>query len=99
LEHFRIGREYNRQKLFQYRRREYDLSTKIWLMHEALRAMPENLRAAAEVIDETPPPADQPVPRFHTPPIPDFEFEKYMPKSANENSEEGNQSDFDDDDD
>ena len=47
-----------------------DLSTKAWLQQEAIKALPEHLRAAALIVDDTPPPEDRPFPIFMTPPVP-----------------------------
>ena len=47
-----------------------DLSTKIWMQQDALNALPEALRQAALVTDDTPPPEDRPFPIFMTPPVP-----------------------------
>lgn len=69
-EHKRIGAEYTRQRMIQDNQFKKDLSTKIWLQQEALRALPPSLRQAAEEVDDTPPPEDRPFPIFMTPPVP-----------------------------
>ena len=73
-EHARIGREYNRQRMIQDNQINKDLSTKIWLQQEAMRALPDHLRKHAEVVDEEPPPRDRPYPIWYTPPIPGANF-------------------------
>jgi hypothetical protein len=40
------------------------------MQQDAVNALPEALRAAALVLDETPPPEDRPFPIFMTPPVP-----------------------------
>jgi len=55
-----------------------DLSTKIWLQQEALKAIPEALRVHALIIDDTPPPPNRPLPIYQTPPIKDFDVSKYL---------------------
>lgn len=77
-EHFKIGREYNRQSTIRHNKLQKDLSTKIWLQHEALAAMPEHLRIEALICDETPAPDDRVMPIFDTPPIKDFDASLYM---------------------
>jgi len=54
-----------------------DLTTKIYLSQDALKAMPANLRANALIIDETPPPPDRPWATYDTPPIPGFNPRDY----------------------
>ena len=87
-EHFRIGQEYARQSTIRSNKHGSDLSTKIWLQQEAMRALRADLRAHAEIIDETPPPPDRPWPIWMTPPIKGFNPRDYM----------GNKGDDDDDD-
>lgn len=77
-EHKRIGREYQQQMMKRRNKTDKDLATKIWLQQEAIRALPEDLRAQAVIIDETPPPSDRPWPVYATPPIKGFDPRKYM---------------------
>lgn len=88
-EHARVGLEYNRQTTIRVNKQGNDLSTKIWLQQEAMRALPPELRTHAETIDETPPPSDRPWPIWMTPPIKGFNPRDYM----------GNKGDDDDDED
>jgi hypothetical protein len=55
-----------------------DLTTKIWLQQEAMRAMTPELREQAEIIDDTPPPPDRPWPIWLTPPIKGFNPRDYL---------------------
>ena len=71
-EHATIALEYQRQSTRLHNKLEKDQSTKIWLQQDALKALPDYLKKAAEEIDETPPPADRPWPRWQTPPIKGF---------------------------
>lgn len=73
-----IAKEYTRQNMIRTNKFNKDLSTKIWLSQEAMRSLPANLRNAAEVIDEMPPPPDRPWAVFDTPPIPGFNARSYM---------------------
>ena len=88
-EHFRIGQEYAKQSTIRSNKEGSDLSTKIWLQQEAMRALRADLRAHAEIIDDTPPPPDRPWPIWMTPPIKGFNPRDYM----------GNKGDDDDDED
>ena len=85
-EHFRIGREYSRQLRIRDNLERKDIATKIWLQQEAMRALPPDLRAKAEIIDEEPPPRGRPWPVWQTPPIKDFDLKKY---SSTEEAQEG----------
>lgn len=57
-----------------------DLTDKIWLQQEALRALPAHLLEHAMIIDDTPPPADRPWPKYDTPPIKGFNPMDYVEK-------------------
>lgn len=83
-EHFRIGRQYQINHRKRQNAMEKDLTNKIWLQHEALRSLPEKLRIAAEIIDETPPPPNRPWPVFDTPPIEGFDPKLYQPDAGDE---------------
>lgn len=80
-EHNRIGKEYNRQSTQDHNRLEHDLTNKVWLQQEAMRALPPKLREAAEILDETPPPPHRPWPLYHTPPIKDFNIDLYVSRT------------------
>ena len=95
-EHYRIGREYNRQTLFRDRRLQYFLATRSWLIQDAIKALPEHLVASAKILDESI--VDIPLPEFHTPPIPDFDYEKYVKMTEEVSNEQNDQSNMDDDD-
>jgi hypothetical protein len=69
-EHARIGREYNRQMFIQHNQEVKDLTLKIYLQQDAMKALPPDLFELASVIDETPPPRNRPYPIWHTPPVP-----------------------------
>lgn len=84
-ENFDIGLEYNRQTTIRHNKNEKDLTNKIWIQCDALDAMPDHLREHAEIIDESPPPADRPWPIWATPPIKGFNASDY----ANANDQEG----------
>jgi Mitochondrial ribosomal protein L28 len=77
-EHSRIAKEYARQSMKRHNQQEKDLTTKIWLQQEAMRAMSPELRAQAEIIDDTPPPPDRPWPIWLTPPIKGFNPRDYL---------------------
>lgn len=77
-EHNRIGREYHRQSTIRQNKMDHDLSNKIWLQQEAIRALPPNLREHAMTIDTTTPPPDRPWPYYETPPIKGFSIHKYV---------------------
>ena len=65
-----------------------DVSNKIWLQQEALRAMPHDLYEEAIKIDDTPPPANRPWPFFDTPPIEDFNIKDYIKSGDGEDDDE-----------
>lgn len=55
-----------------------DIADKIWLQQEAMRALPDHLRAAALVIDDEPPPPDRDgMTIWDTPPIKGFNIKDY----------------------
>lgn len=87
-EHARIGRIYQQKMTQRHNRTQKDLATKIWMQHDALRSLPEGLRAHAETIDDTPPPPDRPWPFFQTPPIKDFNAKQFMGKKEDEDDDE-----------
>lgn len=89
-EHNRIGREYTRQSLIRQNKMDHDLTNKIWLQQEAIRALPEHLREHAMKIDVTPPPADRPWPYFETPPIKGFDIYKYVANESEDDEESEN---------
>lgn len=82
--HRRIGQEFNKQTTILNNTRNKDLQTKIYLMHEAVKALPEDLRAQAMVIDGTPPPPERPFALWDTPPIKDFDIKDHLKKEAAE---------------
>ncbi len=85
--HAVIAKEHARQNMRRTNKFNKDLSTKVWLMQEALRSMPPAVAANALVIDETPPPADRPWPFFDTPPIPGFNAKDYAKGTTNDEEE------------
>ena len=86
-EHERIAKEYQRQSFRRHNALEKDMTNKIWLQQEALRAMPHDLYEEAIKIDDTPPPANRPWPFFDTPPIEGFNINDYV-KSENEDEDD-----------
>jgi hypothetical protein len=85
-EHFRIGKEYNKRTFAEHNKFQHDLANKIWLQQESIRALPEKLREAAKILDESEPPAHRPWPIFATPPIKDFDIDVYAPRERNAGS-------------
>lgn len=81
-----IGREYSRQIRIRTNQEHKDYANKIWLQQEAMRALPDELRAAAEEIDETPPPVGRPWPVWMTPPIKGFDVKQYTMKKNKDGS-------------
>ena len=65
----RIGRTYNIEQFKLHNSLMKDVSTKIWMQSEAVAGLPEHLRAAALIIDESSPPHDRPWPMWQTPPV------------------------------
>lgn len=90
-EHNRIGREYHRQYLSRKNKMDHDLTNKIWLQQEAIRALPADLREQALVIDWTPPPSDRPWPYYETPPIKGFSVQKFLEGESGESGKEQEQ--------
>jgi hypothetical protein len=80
VEHAAIAKEYTRQSAARHRRLEKDVTNKIYLQQAAIHALPDSLRALAEIIDETPPPPERPWPVWATPPIKGFNARDYMGK-------------------
>jgi hypothetical protein len=52
-----------------------DLTLKMYLQQDALKALPPDLKALASEIDETPPPRNRPWPMWYTPPVPGLKLE------------------------
>ena len=99
-EHFRIGKEYNRQCRIRSNQLNKEYATKCWLLNEAVKALPEHLRAHATTVDETPPPEGRQLPIFDTPPIKGFKVSDYLKKGEDEEDEDDYPAiNFDDDDD
>jgi hypothetical protein len=77
-EHRRIAEEFNRMTTLEDQRLMEDISTKCWLQQEAIKAIPnEELRAAALIIDESPPPPHRPFPEYDSPPIAGFDVKDF----------------------
>ena len=76
-EHARIAKTYQRKRLEETNLMNKDIADKIWLQQEAMRALPDHLRAAAEVIDDEPPPPDREFTIWQTPPIKGFNIKDY----------------------
>ena len=87
-EHAKIALTYQRKMTELNNKLNKDLTNKIWLQQEALRALPENLRLKAEIIDEATPPPDRPWPMWATPPIKDFDARQYTGKNKDGEEEE-----------
>ena len=88
VENAKIAKEYQREAAKLRNKLDKDLTDKIWLQQEAMRALPDHLRAHAETIDETPPPEDRPWPDFDTPPIKGFNAQDYMEKKKEDGQKE-----------
>lgn len=86
-EHKRIGIEYNKRKMMRNNMVDKDISNKIWLQQEAMRALPMDLRQKAEVIDQSSPPVDRVMPLWDTPPIKGFNVDDYIQKKEEEEEE------------
>jgi len=103
-EHERIAKEYAKQNQIRHNKYEKDLTTKIYLQKDALKALPEQLKIAASVIDHEPPPSDRPMAVWATPPIKGFDIRDYVGKQNEDDEfdgdddEEINDDDNDDDD-
>jgi hypothetical protein len=87
-EHTRIGRIYQQKTTQRANMYNKDISTKIWMQQEALRALPDNLRIKAEELDESPPPPDRPWPIWMTPPIKDFDYKKFTRAKGEEGEDD-----------
>ncbi len=87
-EHERIAKEYQRQSSIRHNKLEKDLSTKIWLQQEALRAIPSELFEHATTVDDTPPPANRPWPFYATPPIKGFDPKSYLKVEGDDDDDE-----------
>ena len=83
----RIARKYQSEFSKEFFKLQRDLADKTWLMQEAMRALPDHLRAHAETIDETPPPDDRPFPVWDTPPIKGFNVQDYLQKEKTQEQE------------
>ena len=105
-EHERIAKEYVKQNQIRHNKYEKDLTTKIYLQKDALKALPVQLNIAASVIDHEPPPSDRPMAVWATPPIKGFDIRDYVGKQneddefdGDDDDEEINDDDDNDDDD
>ena len=57
-------------------------------MQDALLALPDDLKKAAEVLDDTPPPPDRPWALWQTPPIKGFDVTEFTKNDSSENDNE-----------
>ena len=87
--HAEIAKRYTQESFKQENKMIKDLTNKIYLQQESLKALPEALRIQAEIIDHTPPPSNRPFPIWDSAPIKGFDATKYL----------GNQQDQDDEND
>lgn len=76
-DNFRIGKQYNIQSFRKHNKESQDFANKKWLQTEALASMRPDLRANANKVDRTKPPADRPWPHWDTPPIKGFKMQDY----------------------
>ena len=56
----------------------------MYLMHEAINSLPEELKLKAQIVDRTPPPPNRPYPSWDTPPVVDFDIKEHLKKEAAE---------------
>jgi hypothetical protein len=82
--HAAVGKRYQVESYRLNNQINKDLSVKIWLMHEALRSLPENYRLQAEVMEDSIPPEDRPLPLWDSPPIKGFDPEPFRKKANND---------------
>jgi hypothetical protein len=75
--HLRISKNFTIQSFVRHQRLQKDLANKIWLMSEAMAALPPFLQEAAEAIDVEAPPVDRPWAAWSTPPIKGFDSSPY----------------------
>ena len=76
-EHQRIAREYNQRTSARAHQINKDLTMKIYLRNQAIAMLPPQLQEHAKTPDYTPFPEIRSLPGY-TPPIRDFNPEKYM---------------------
>ena len=58
-----------------------DLTDKVWLMQEAIKALPEQLQQHALLVEDVAAPAERTLPFWDTPPVKDFDIRKYVQTS------------------
>jgi hypothetical protein len=88
-EFFRVGREYNRQMFIRHNTETKDLTTKSYMKTEALNALPPKAKEAAlKSKMRPPPPGYRPYPIFDTPPIPNFDYTRYLQGGSDEHLSE-----------
>jgi hypothetical protein len=75
-EHTRIATKFTKKSFQRRNMLDHDLTNKIWLQQEAIRALPNALQAHALTIDESAAP-HRTLPFWDTPPIRDFDIRKY----------------------
>ena len=73
-----MNKEYTRQLFILQNKFNKDLALKSWLMNDAFNALPEKLRAHAEITNKDPIPDNQPFPLWSTPPIKGFNIREYV---------------------
>ena len=89
-QHEIIAKNFAKQSQIRHNKYEKDLTTKIYLQGDALLALPEQLRIAAEVIDHEPPPSDRPMAVWSTPPIKGFDVRDYIKSNEDEDENDDN---------
>jgi hypothetical protein len=90
-EHHRIGRTYNINSFVRDQKLQLDLTNKIYLQQDALKALPPHLIASANEIDHQPPPKNRPWAMWSTPPIKGFDstpYEEVTEKDEDDEDEE-----------
>lgn len=66
----------------------YDLTNKIWLQQEAVRALPADQQAFARKPNTASVPRNRPWPKWDTPPIKGFNPRDYMDKKRDKQEED-----------
>jgi hypothetical protein len=87
-EHARIAKQYTVESFRRTNEINRDLSNKIWLQQEALRALPDHLLEHAYSAEGISVPPQRLMPMYYTPPVKDFDIRKYISTSSSSETEE-----------
>lgn len=89
-----IAKNFGIECMKRHNKMNKDLTTKIWLQQEALRALPKQYLEHAQSMDNTTEPLDRPLPEWDTPPIKGFDSSQYKAEGDIGNDKDASKKDI-----